>query len=596
MKSKIFLILFFILACIFLPKANAFAATYYLDANNGNDSNLGTSSQPWKTLDRAYTWYSGAGLKVQEGDTVLMRNGDYGQFFESTRQSDGYPYLIYRNNWVTYKADDGHNPILSEGDDGTSISIENLDKWGVGGNGRSYLIFDGLTIDRVAKIEHTSYIKFINCHIHGAIAPVQGTYAPYCEDSAAIEATDANNILVQGCTIHDSWRGIAAHGDYWTITGNTIYGIGEDDIEATYGEHKVITNNILRDTVIRRAWIDFRGIENGTFNYLDTITQTSTGAVGVVYRWTGTYLDIWQTSSVDFSNSTITDNITGATLTGVWGMDTAHADGVQVDVGTGGYMTDILIQNNIVHGGINNAAFKMVCPDPNCISNITIANNITYDLSPGIQICGVNGIDIINNTIIGNVRLLKAGSSLGGSIIDTMYNNIFESFSQDADGTGPNRVILHGNNIFGNNPNSSGGSYSFIADGTELVNTVPVFISASNNDYRLSASSVAINFGNSNYGPLTDILGNSRVGAPDAGAYEYISSTPPAVIYGDISGNGQLDSSDALMAAQYSLGLISLTSNQIALGNVSGNGSVTAYDAALILLKIAGIISKFPVE
>jgi hypothetical protein len=69
-----------------------------------------------------------------------------------------------------------------------------------------------------------------------------------------------------------------------------------------------------------------------------------------------------------------------------------------------------------------------------------------------------------------------------------------------------------------------------------------------------------------------------------------------SIIYGDPSGDGIVSVSDATLTAQASLGLVTLTSQQIQLADVSGNGSVTAYDAALIILRIAGIISKFPVE
>ena len=46
--------------------------------------------------------------------------------------------------------------------------------------------------------------------------------------------------------------------------------------------------------------------------------------------------------------------------------------------------------------------------------------------------------------------------------------------------------------------------------------------------YALATGSPARNFGDANYAPSTDILGNARVGLPDAGCYEYVSSGPPA--------------------------------------------------------------------
>lgn len=47
-------ILFFALSPFSLIHSKAFAATYYADATNGNDSNNGTSElTPWKTIAKA---------------------------------------------------------------------------------------------------------------------------------------------------------------------------------------------------------------------------------------------------------------------------------------------------------------------------------------------------------------------------------------------------------------------------------------------------------------------------------------------------------------------------------------------------------------
>lgn len=46
-------------------------------------------------------------------------------------------------------------------------------------------------------------------------------------------------------------------------------------------------------------------------------------------------------------------------------------------------------------------------------------------------------------------------------------------------------------------------------------------------DYSLAAGSPAIDFGVTGYGTITDILGATRDTLPDAGAYEYISGSPP---------------------------------------------------------------------
>jgi len=96
------------------------AATYYLDAVNGNDSNPGTSSHPWKTLSRAYYDHDNDGVDgyVQRGDTVLIYDGNYGGF-----EQNGYnawnnytgdlnePFDSNYSGWITYKAAPGNDNV-----------------------------------------------------------------------------------------------------------------------------------------------------------------------------------------------------------------------------------------------------------------------------------------------------------------------------------------------------------------------------------------------------------------------------------------------------------------------------------------------------
>jgi len=104
---------------------------------------------------------------------------------------------------------------------------------------------------------------------------------------------------------------------------------------------------------------------------------------------------------------------------------------------------------------------------------------------------------------------------------------------------------------------------------------------------------VAIDFGNLDYGPRTDLLGNPRDAHPDAGCYEY---NPFAILYGDVSGDGKISAYDAGLTARLAVGLDELTVEKLAIADVSGDGEVTAYDAALIARRAVGLIEKFPVE
>jgi len=129
------------------------------------------------------------------------------------------------------------------------------------------------------------------------------------------------------------------------------------------------------------------------------------------------------------------------------------------------------------------------------------------------------------------------------------------------------------------------------------VSPYDLFVDYHNDDFRLKAGAVAIDYADPNYTDWTDytgVAGIRKTGiGPDVGAYEYGAST---FLYGDVSGNKEISAYDAALTAQYAVALITLTPDQIKAADVSGNGEVSAYDAALIAQKAVGLIEKFPVE
>lgn len=68
-------------------------ATYYVDGNTGNDSNNGSSGQPWKQLAKAIN-------AVHPGDEVRIRTAVY---------HEELPINVENTTW---KADTGHKPVL----------------------------------------------------------------------------------------------------------------------------------------------------------------------------------------------------------------------------------------------------------------------------------------------------------------------------------------------------------------------------------------------------------------------------------------------------------------------------------------------------
>lgn len=69
---------------------------------------------------------------------------------------------------------------------------------------------------------------------------------------------------------------------------------------------------------------------------------------------------------------------------------------------------------------------------------------------------------------------------------------------------------------------------------------------------------------------------------PKYGA-NYVASSEPEITLGDVNGDGEVNSSDALMVVESSVGAKKLTSAQTKLGDIDGNGKVTSADALIIL-------------
>ena len=72
------------------------AGTYYLDAGNGQDSWPGTTTQPWKSLNKAKA-------SLKPGDTVLIRPGSYGQLslLSTNSGSEAGGRIIYKGDPAT---------------------------------------------------------------------------------------------------------------------------------------------------------------------------------------------------------------------------------------------------------------------------------------------------------------------------------------------------------------------------------------------------------------------------------------------------------------------------------------------------------------
>ena len=520
---------FTIISVVFtLVIANAVeGSTYYIDAATGNDSNPGASDQPWKTLSRAYTWYTGAGSKVQEGDTVLFRNGSYGQFKESTGTNPGENYLFYRYNWITYKADTGHTPVLSD------VYICNQDKWEPIEHGRSYIILDGFQITNGVDLLYTSYVQVKNCTVTVNTESYEGYNAPYyAPNTGGIDATTVHYLTVSDCNVSQVCNPLYLGGTNFTITGNTLHHFGEDGIKfkATPALDNVLVENNYIHTCRRYSTGEaIYGTKTGTFTIGETVIQQGTNAEGIVYTPGGsTVIGVYETTENHFltaakGGGTVTAQTSGATLSTITLCDASHTDGISIQ----GAASGIVYRRNIITGSDIVQGLKLEDELTTTVDDILVENNLFYDIYKVMAVTSVTNLRINNNTCLSNSQGLVFSNHNGDTTITEMYNNIIYKVLLFSDYGGyTNRVVSHGNNIFGTNPNGQGGpTYPFAIDVTEAVaaNLNALFADFSANDYTLSAGSAATDFGNADYGPSSDVLGVSRKTPPDAGCYEYVS-------------------------------------------------------------------------
>ena len=104
--SITFLVLFAAAQFLSPQPARAAGTTYYV-AKTGNDSNPGTASQPWRTIQKAAN-------TAAAGDTVYVRAGTYNE--KVIVKNSGAP-----GAYITFSAYSGETPII----DVSGISMNN---------------------------------------------------------------------------------------------------------------------------------------------------------------------------------------------------------------------------------------------------------------------------------------------------------------------------------------------------------------------------------------------------------------------------------------------------------------------------------------
>jgi len=466
-RRKFFVLCLLITAIFYITTTNtATAATWYVDAVDGNDANDGSSEAPWKTIGKAQSIAVG-------GDTVILRDGSYGTFTDLT---------TVHSDWITYQAENGQSPEF------TKIILGRSD-----GPFNKYLHFEGITIQTnepnatAVSALKAPYLKFIDCNIIGS------GYKPGTDsnDCYGIYCKGLNNVEINGCAFSGAGAGYYPGFDYAIfmravgIVDINNCNIKESDtgIEA-YGETGT-TNWHIHDCNVHDC------LDNG----------------------------VWLNGASDV---TVEDNHIHHIIRPPG--SSTHNDCLQISTAYASVNPEnIVIRRNNMHHSAGQIVMINFIGDA-YVSNMTFENNLIYEgdvANEGaweIHAYDVNGLTFVNNTGTGKFLFRSRVK------FDHMTNNILETVDfEDAEVNDENYNIIKKWWIHVP-PDYNQGDHTVELENDELF--ANLFVDYTNNDLQLKSGSRAIDFGSAAHAPISDILGYSRDSSPDAGCYEYISTDP----------------------------------------------------------------------
>lgn len=334
---------------------NGTKADYYVSSTSGSDTNDGSITSPWKTIQKAAD-------TVKPGDTVYVRGGNYNE--KVTMKTSGT-----MNAYITFINYDGETPIING--ENQKVSNDDLENALILIPGKSYIKVIGFNV--------TNYVS-TNKHIPAGIR-VTGT---------------GKNVEIRNCKVYEikttysestesrNAYGIAVHG---TNGESSLDGIVIDSCEVydcILGESEsvVLNGNVTNFTVSKNKIHDNDNIGIDFIGYEDTSSENDYVRNGVCFG-----NEVWNISSG--SNKQYKDN---------------SADGIYVDGGS-----SIIVEKNKVWNsdiGIEIASeHKNKATDDVIVRNNLVYNSNTYGICMGGFTTSkgkATNIKIYNNTVYNN--------------------------------------------------------------------------------------------------------------------------------------------------------------------------------------------------
>lgn len=355
----------------------ASGATYYVSPS-GIDTNPGTETQPWQTIQKAAD-------TLVAGDTVYIKAGTYPEKVIPLNSGNAGNYI----NYAAYPGDtvtiDGAGIQLASYLDGLIYLTE-----------ISYIKISGLKITNAGPninncgilLEDASYITIENNHTYNTV-------------SSGIGVWDCNNIILDGNEVELACN----DGEQECISVS-----GTDTFE--------IMNNHVHDS--GPGTIGGEGIcpKDGSFN-----GKVYNNHVHDLNNRLGIYIDAWDKHTYDIE---VYSNIVH---------DMKKADGFTVASETGGLLENIKIYNNLSYNNGVNGLTISVNGEPlskHPMKGIYVVNNTFYnngvDWGGGIVMENTEAEDIvIRNNILSQNNTFQALEEIPDNNF-TMDHNLIDGF------------------------------------------------------------------------------------------------------------------------------------------------------------------------
>ncbi len=215
-----------VLLTIFIMCPSSWAAIYYVNASTGNDSNSGTLSKPWRTIEKANN-------TLVAGDTVNIQSGTYSNDPINPRNSGN------SNQYITYQRYQSETPTLTNG---TAINLTN----------KSYIIVDGLRVGDASiflLMDNTSYSIIRNCMMEGNAVDWQ---AVRITNRSRYNQISANTIRRLDGDKQKEMMSLNNGASYNLISNNNLYGgtHGTLMIQKRSQDNYSTQFNIIRNNIV----------------------------------------------------------------------------------------------------------------------------------------------------------------------------------------------------------------------------------------------------------------------------------------------------------------------------------------------------------